>query len=26
VLSSCCNGKHRSKTAGGFHWRFYVQE
>lgn len=26
VLSSCCNGKHRVKTVGGFHWRFYVQE
>lgn len=26
VLSSCCNGTHKSKTAGGFHWRFYVQE
>jgi hypothetical protein len=26
VLSSCCNGTHKCKTAGGFHWRFYVQE
>ena len=26
VISNCCNGTHRSKTAGGFHWRFYVQE
>lgn len=26
ILSSCCNGTHKSKTAGGCHWRFYVQE
>ena len=26
VLSNCCNGTHRSKSAGGLHWRFYVQE
>ena len=25
-ISSCCNGTHKCKTAGGFHWRFYVQE
>jgi hypothetical protein len=26
IISNCCNGTHKSKTAGGFHWRFYVQE
>ena len=25
-ISNCCNGTYKHKTAGGFHWRFYVQE
>lgn len=25
-ISSCCRGKHKVKSVGGYHWRFYVQE